>query len=100
MAAKSSGLGGSGSSGSSGRLANGQRGRGGGDDGGGRSGGRWTGSSASDHAWAYIRKEKSATLSWGTRRGGFGGDGSGGGAGLAKDAEEELVPRDGKYSAA
>ena len=35
-----------------GRRANGQRERGSGEDGGGRSGGRWTGSSASDPAWA------------------------------------------------
>jgi len=56
----------SGSSGSSGRLANGQRERGGGDDGGGRSGIKWTGSFASDHAWAsgggtFFMKEQSAT---------------------------------------
>ena len=79
-AAKTSGLGDSGSSESSGRLAIGQRERGGGDDGGGRSGGRWTGSSASYHAWASdggTYRRSRVRRGHGECGGGFGGDGSG-----------------------
>jgi len=69
-----------------GRRANGQRERRGGEDGGGRSGGRWTGSSASDHARAIsggTLRGSRVRRGHEERGGGFGGDSSDGGVGAA-----------------